>query len=354
VTRPESIGAFFVRARRREAFGRLARAASVGASSAAVVAAAIELDGGDALGAQALVAATACAVLGAWLAWSETGLDDAELARRLDRRLEQHGALSTALEVERSAPSVFSSLLAARAADALPHDALARATPKPSLAWLAAPLFALGLWLVVSQARAPRRLEVAELAARAEAALAGAGSSDAAAARATAQELERLARDARTGDETLQEHVQQLSEQLANVFADPTTPDALRWELAASRAELEGAAARLNAEQIADASKRGRSREGLSGAPKASTTLQIQADDRTMKGSTSDESRPNNLAGAPRANDPTSPGRSSASADASSAPGASAGATPEVGVAAGRWWPREYDDVVAAWRGRAR
>lgn len=34
----------------------------------------------------------------------------------------------------------------------------------------------------------------------------------------------------------------------------------------------------------------------------------------------------------------------------SSAPASDAPPAPEAGTAAGRWWPAEYDDVVAAWR----
>lgn len=313
-----------------------------------MVAAAVEFDGGDGLRLDALVVAGLCGVLGGLLEWRESGATDDELARDVDVRLEQRGALRTALEVERRADSPFAALLSIRASRSLPVDALSRAAPWPSLAWLAAPLFALGVWLLAAQASAPRHPELVALAARAQSALsAGAAAPDALEA---AAHVEQLAGDARVTDEALREPVRRLAEELERTLAAPSLAARNRIELAATRAELERAAARLEiGKELLDSSP-GRSREGPGETAIAQRTLQNQAGDRTMTGSPSDAPPSNSSSEVRRPVDSNTP-------VAPEIGGGGLASTPfaprdEAGVSTGRWWPHEHDAVVSAWRGR--
>ena len=349
MSRSDPIAEFVTRAARRAGWILAAQSLAVALSATAIVVAAAELDGADALRADVLAVAALCGALAGSMWWGEQHASRREVARRADERLAQSGALLTAFEAARTPSAPFAALLSRRAAGALPSDALARAEPPPSLAWLAAPLFAAGLWLLASQATPPSHLGLVELATRVEGALDGAAGVGVQSARDAARELRDRAGDARTPDAELASAAARLDRELARLLG-PGVLDPGR------RLQLDGERARLRSEEksLRTASAPAGAGAGDRGGPNARSaavpTLQNAVGESTMQGWASDGTDLDHAAGAPPRGDSTA-------SDAQTRPDQPAVAEhglAEPGVVAGRWWSAEQDAVVAAWRRRAR
>ena len=298
----------------------LALAAGLGAASAA------ELSGASAGTLPVLAVATLCAAACGATWWREHRGSAAEVARAADRRLAQDGALVTAFESELRGG--LAALLAARTLGALPDGSLARAAPGPALAFLAAPLAAAALLSAVAQRVQGPGPGAFELAGRASAASARAAGSS---GDPRAAELARLAAGAveaaETGAGSPAEAAQALLEvqaRLEELVAERSARGEFDPELWAARDLVQDAARGLSQGAPGGAPGAGGAEPA---ATKPSAALKKAPSGRTMSGSQSEGRSPPTPSDAPTG----------------------AAAEAEVGTVAGRWWPRQYDDLVARW-----
>lgn len=339
----QTLAGFVRRAQRRASFASSLRALAVASLAAAVTAAAIEFDGGDALQARAVVAlllSASCAAA-SWLREQRTG--EHEFTRELDRRLELDGALATGHQTRGA--SGLAALLAQRTLSRLGPDALRRAAPAPNLGWLAAPLAGLALWLAAERASAPRAPELAQLASAVAATLSAGGELDPARASsvraAAAQLAERAARaDADTAE--LVREARALAAQV-NELAHGLPADSERaLELLASAQRLEALVPRGPGPGPGSDARSRAAAQGGDGAGGRSPALQSEPGERTMKGSTAQGAGPSTPL------DERSLLRPSAGAP--SGDSFRSQSVREAPLLAGRWWSEDYDAVVAAWR----
>ncbi|MCY3000422.1 MAG: hypothetical protein NTV21_01240 [Planctomycetota bacterium] len=272
------------------------------------------------------VSALACA--GAW--WAEHWPTRAEVAGRADRRLGLDGALLAAWERERDGGGL-GGLLAARVLARLPADALARAAKKPALALAAGPLAALALFLALPRPAPALPVGVPELAGKVAVALGRAQGTDGAPAELVElrTRLEAAAQGA-LGAEEAGEALEQAALVLEGASAQAGGADPV---LLAGSDLARAALARLADTRKAPAgpSTGGKNPSESDGSGSATGFgMQNEPAARTMVGS-------------PR-------GALDRATPPSSGPAPAVPPASEAGTAAGRWWPAEYDDVVAAWR----
>lgn len=331
MTAPATLPEFVERALVRTKLAALVEGVLLGATAGLGTAAALVLSKSEPWSAAGWVvqgvSALACA--GTW--WAEHWPTRAEVAARADRRLGFDGALVAAWEREREGGGL-GALLAARVVERLPADALARAAKRPALALAAGPLAALALFLALPKPVPALPEGVAELAGKVSVALGRAQGAD---GEASAELVELRGR--------LEAAAQGAAE--AGQAADALERAAQVLENASLRAEgadpvlLAGAdLAKAALARLADAGR----------APTGAKAGGLAPSESGGSGSASgfgmqNEPAARTMVGSPRgASDratPPSPGPVPAVPPAS-----------EVGTTAGRWWPAEYDDVVAAWR----
>lgn len=301
----------------------------LGTSAALTTAMACELSQADALRADALavqaLAALACGA--SW--WVEHAPDAASVARHADRELGCEGALLTAWE-RGSSSGPLGALLAERVRGRLPTDAVGRATRKPLLALLSAPLGLAALWLALPPTPAAMPSSTLELVARTRASLQRAapsapeGSTLRAELEQAALELAAPIPAPQQAAAALERAVQALEQGLAGKASSAEPSQLAALDLArASLGELGGPA---GSSQVPG---------GAFGGSSAAEGMQNEPPLRTMTGSPQ---------GSTAGGTPTSPVPS---------PVAPAERAPERGTTAGRWWAPEDDAVVSAWRARA-
>lgn len=323
-----SVGAIVGAAARRLAWTRAAQSLSLAVCAAFVVAAAVELDGGDFAGAAAFGVAASCGVLVAAVWWREQSLAPHEVARLVDRRLELRGAFATAHEAEQRASSSLARALAARAARSLGVRELRRALPPPAFAWLAAPVVAASVWLAADVVRPAAAPELAALAERLRESVAGVPGAQGELVRESAEQLARAAGAAAADPAPLVRALERAVEALRALDADAAASAGLELELQALDQRLAAAARRL--------------REGANGPGNGggnASALQSGAQQRTMAGSTDDGHTRRHPALERATPGELSPQPLVPSVDA-----------PESAVLAGPWWPAHHDAVVDAWR----
>lgn len=296
----------------------------------------------EAAWAVALLCGALCAA--AW--WLEHPQGARATARALDQRLRHHGALVTAFELEtRAARSPMEALVSARVLTRLrTGEALRALVPSLFLPVAAPTLAALALVLAVDARRAPppRELDFLALAEGLEQALAM-GSLD----------------EARTGlagedpeGGLSRRQVQALGEVLHGRGALPWSAEGWREDPAAARATVEALDRR-----VAELAR------GLEPGSELAGRLEearVWLDALRMGLAATPEG-----AGGPRAGEGETPGAADGTISGSSAPAevapsspdamppspapGEASPTPALGRQAGRWWPAEYDAVVARW-----
>lgn len=317
---------------------RALEAGVLGATAALFVACAIEASAADAGAASALFLELLVGALCAATWWFDHRRSLAQAAQRADERLGQAGALWTAFDAaEREHP--LRALLAARVLARLPADAVARAAHRAQLALLAAPLAALAGLLVVREHSTALPAASQALVARAALSVARAARA-AGAAEETARELEVAAGSLTTEGarsprpEELRGALERADALLADELAKRVEPESAtadeldrRALLEAARDSVEAALAGLGASKAA----RPRPAQGNGSQAKAGDSgLKSGVETSTMEGSAREPATPATTVDAP----PTHPG---------------AELRREAGTTAGRWWPREYDDVVSGW-----
>jgi hypothetical protein len=278
--------------------------------------------------------------------WLERSRDRSEIARRVDRHLAQNGALATAFELDTrettfvpdAAAATFARLLASRALAALPERAVTRGVPAPSPAFLAAPMIAAAV-LAFALERDPRLpRDLAELAGKISVQLSSASGStpdDALAVErlhATAAQLENVAAQRRADPAELAAGLSQAERDLATLLAHAPPDAAARPELQAARDATSALLARL-----AETSARGSGSVG-----NAAETTGFGADGASKL---ANDAAPRTMSGPPRPAEPLG------SPDVTAAPPTDIdqSPSPEPGTVAGRWWPTQYDQVVASW-----
>jgi hypothetical protein len=307
----------------------LALAAAVVVIVAAVVSGAGALE--PATFGAAAIGAVACATT-----WAvERSRERIEIARRVDRKLDQRGALVTAFEGERGgASNPFVRSLAQRVAAALSPKALERAIPWPSPAFAAAPLIAVAV-LAFAIDRGPLlSSSEAELVGRVAGALSSAAQSPAI-ANANSPEVQRvlassqtLAQAARTRRADRGELARELSAAEASLSELAKKVPPTDVDLRAARDLTSGALAQLG-QALAD--------RGASGAVATSASNPSEMPASAFANGS-----------APRTmSDPAAPAQPPMSVSQPVAPNPTTPAN-EVGTTAGRWWPARYDAVVAA------
>lgn len=324
-----SVGAIVGAAARRLAWTRAAQSLSLALCASFVVAASIELDGGEFAGAAAFGVALLCGVLVAALWWREQSLAPHEVARLVDRRLELRGAFATAHEAEQRASSSLARALAARAARSLGVRELRRALPPPAFVWLAAPVVAASVWLAADVVRPAAAPELAALAEQLRESVAGVPGVEGEQLRERADQLARAAGAAASADSApLVRALERAVEALRALEADGSASSGLELELQALDQRLAAAARRL---------REGADAPGNGGGN--ASALQSGAQQRTMAGSTDDGHNRRHPALERAAPGELSPQPLVPTVDA-----------PESAVLAGPWWPAHHDAVVDAWR----
>ena len=272
------------------------------------------------------VSAFACA--GAW--WAEHWPVRPEVAGRADRKLGFDGALLAAWEREREGGGL-GSLLAARVVARLPADALARGVKRPALALAAGPLAALALFLALPRPAPALPAGVPELAGRVAVALGRASGEESAPAELVElrSRLEATAVGA-TGAEEAAEALERAAGVLEGASAAVGGADPV---LLAGSDLARAALARLaEARKTPSGSSKGGPATAESGGSSSAAGFGMQ-----------NEPAARTMVGSPR-------GASDRATPPSSGPAPAVPPALEAGTAAGRWWPAEYDDVVAAWR----
>lgn len=293
--------------------------------------------------AAAAIGGVACGA--AW--WVERCRDRIEIARRVDRHLAQNGALATAYELEtrhvgfapHAAAATFARLITERALAALPERAVARGIPAPSPAFLAAPLIAAAVLAFALERDSRLPSDLAELAGRVSMQLSSTSSSsadDAAAVErlhATAAQLANVAAQRRAEPAEISAQLSQAERDLATLLADAPATAAARPELQAARDATSALLARL--------AERSGSGPGNAGNPAADSGF-----DAGGASTLANDAAPRTMSGPPR------PADTVGSRDVTAAPQTNANdqsPRTEPGTIAGRWWPAQYDQVVASW-----
>jgi len=323
-----SVGDLVGAAARRLAWTRAAQSFSLAVCAVFVVAAALELDGGEFAGASAVGVAAMCGALVAALWWREQSLAPHQVARLVDRRLELRGAFATAHEAEQRASSSLARALAARAARSLGVRELRRALPPPAFAWLAAPVVAASVWLAADAVRPAAAPELAALAEQLRERVAGVPGAEGEQLRERAEQLARAAGAASSDPAPLVQALERTVEALRALEADAAAVAGLELELQALDQRLAAAARRL---------RDGANAPGNGGGN--ASALQSGAQQRTMAGSTDDGHNRRHPALERAAPGELSPQPLVPTVDA-----------PESAVLAGPWWPPHHDAVVEAWR----
>lgn len=330
---PRSIAEFVDVAVRRARAGWIGESLALGLAAAIAVDVAALASGAPWSDPASLAASALGGVACAATWWVERRRDRLEVARSLDRRLAQDGALTTALELgEREGSDSFARVLAQRALAMLPARAVARAVPSPSPAFVAAPLIAAAV-LAFALERAPSTSsEVRRLAGRAADSLSAAAEAnrdDSALAedlRDVAAQLRKVAERGQAVSPELERRARELDHALADRLQSDPPAGAAREQLATARdatsALLAQAAGAGGVEGIA-----GITAENGSSQSPDSSALARDAAARTMSGP---------------------PQRTESSRDviATTEPSSSAPHA-EPGTTAGRWWPPQYDAIVA-------
>ena len=281
--------------------------------------------------AAAAIAAAACAAT--WM--FERRQDPGQIAARLDRRLEQDGALLTAFECERAGSGAeVQRALVERVSRQLRPDAARASVPAPSPAFAALPALAAALLAWALEARVPRDASsnLAALSRAVAASLAVAAGPSEAEPEASARLVE-LARRLQAASEPGGEpppagELEAIEAELARLAESSAAGPELRARLEAARELARAAAA---GPETRDASPAGRE----SGAGAGSGLANGYAG-RTMAGSPTRGTLPR-AAAEPFPADESAP---------APAPGEQ---PPEVGTLAGRWWPERYDALVSSW-----
>ncbi len=327
MTRPSSITELISAALLRTRLSRGAEGLLLGSAAGILTACGVALSSAPTTSTGALIASAVSASACAATWWLEHRRGLLDVARVADRRLEQNGALVTSFERERQGG--LAALLAAQTFERLPQAAVARAAPGPALAFIAAPLIAAALFASLAQRSPKLPAEVAEFAQRSAAQLAQSSSAgtDAraaelahAAAAAASAAADGSITPAQAG-EALRRAEARLSE-LVSEREQRKEFDPALW----SARDLARAALReLSTGSVADSSG---ATAVSPGAAEVTAPLKNSGARSTMAGS-STESQPVQRSSP----DPAGPAPLAA----------------EVGTVAGRWWPTQYDDVVARW-----
>jgi len=281
--------------------------------------------------AAAAICAAACAAT--WM--FERKHDSSQIAARLDRRLEQDGALLTAFECEqRGAGAAVQRVLVERVARQLPLDAVRAGVPAPSLAFAALPALAAALLAWTLEAGAPRDR----------------GSDLAALSRAVAASLAVAAGQSEPADGASAKLVE-LAQRLQAVGAPGAKP--------APAAELEAIEAELGRlAELSTATPELRARLEVARKLARAAAAGPVSGDSPPTGRESGHGRGSGLAngsaGRTMAGSPTRgtiPGtlEEPSQTDGSAQALASEERLPELGILAGRWWPERYDALVSSW-----
>ncbi len=311
-------------ARRLWATARLAEAVLLGLAAGGGTLAAAVLSGASVTSLGAGLAGAVSALLCAltWLA--EGRRTPGEMARRIDRRLERGGAFLTAFECEQREAGPLAAALVERVGADVGRRDVRRAVSPPSIAFLAAPLFAAALVLFAVE-HGPG------------AAPAGARP----ALRALATELGTLAAGAES------EPLTELAAEASELAGGELAPERLASRLRRLRGDLgrvrDTAGAQLErADELAESAL-----AALTGAP-------IEPDAAPPHGAARGGMGASDLVrGAPGSTMGGSPSRNEdapevAPADRPDSAGPVASER-EAGVLAGRWWDERYDAIVLAW-----
>jgi hypothetical protein len=277
------------------------------------------------------IAAAACAAT--WM--FERQRSAGQIAARMDRRLDQNGALLTAFECEESGagPAVQRALVA-RVARQLRPEGVRACVPAPSLAFAALPALATALLAWTLEAGAPRD-RGSDLAAlsRAVAASLAVATGPSEAADGTSARLAELAQRLRAASEPGRKpapagELEEIEAELARLAENSAAKPELRARLEAAR-ELARAAA------AGPETRDGRPARRESDPGRGSGLANGSAGS-TMAGSPTRGTLPR-AAAEPFPADESAP---------APAPGEQ---PPEVGTLAGRWWPERYDALVSDW-----
>jgi hypothetical protein len=299
-------------------------AAAGGATTAAAVFSGASLGSLD-TATLALVTAALCAAT--WL--YERRRSRSELVRGIDGRLASAGAFATAVECEeRGAGPLDAALVARVAARVGPREVRGTISP-PSIAFVAAPVFAAALVLMALEHAPDRSRFAAQPALRALAAELGAqaeGASSTDPVLELAAEAQRLASEAAAPGE-VPERLRRLHEEVEALAGESPGLD--------------------RAEELADAAL-----EALTGDPRPDRSpLPERA---SAAGSARSDGASAHLAqSAAGSTMGGSPSRTQGAGDGSLSsvgPADTTGSVErEAGVIAGRWWDERYDEIVTAW-----
>lgn len=331
MSRAGSIAALVSAVLWRTRVSRAAESALLATAAGLATACALELSGAPAFTPAGLAAQSISALCCGWTWWGEHRQCAVDAALSADRELAQRGALLTAFEHE-ARGAKLGPLLAERVLERLPPDSAARAAHRPTLAFVAAPLAALAMYFALPERSTalpegvPGMLErVAATLIRA-AARPGRSEEQSAELVELAAALRAASADPVQADEApalLAECAPQLSAALSQVPAGMgEEPNA---ELNAALDLAQAALARLGGGPGVPG--------GASASPGSAATAQSGLQNAPVRST---------MAGSARDEQPLATPPSAIPAPAT-IPG------PEAGTAAGRWWPPEYDDVVAAW-----
>ena len=348
---PASVVAFVAgaRGRRNMLSGLESLALGIAAACMALAACRFGPDAALAPGTSALAACgTLCglAMAGTW--WVERAKKtDLELARQIDARLQQGGALATAYEVSlHGEVNALADLLEKRVVAGLGRTSLRRALPALGFIWFAPPAIGAALLALAFELPAPR-------SAQSQAAESGTAASAAADPRALARARSALDRarqmsfSARNDPRLRAQLIGELAAAARGLDAAGLAPSApgiaanaspsLLEELAAESAALasDGSVASSDP-STRPAGAHGESQDPAapggpgSGAEGGKSLLTAGPPERTRSGSNRPTAAPN---GARPANQVPE-----------------AGAPGEQGTLAGRWWDERSDPVVQGWR----
>jgi hypothetical protein len=300
--------------------------------------------------------AASCGVLCAASWWLEHRQGTIALARALDERLRHHGALLTAFELEQRAartPRAMEELVSRRVLERLRRGEALRALVPPFLAPVAAPTLA-GLALVCAHdARGPRVHEELDFLALAQ------GFERALSRPVSVDEPTGLAGEDPGGGLSRAER-QELLELLAARAALPFSAPGWREDPAGLGAELLELDRRLVAlreaaepgSELAESLEEARVwldalQRGVAGG------TEPPASAGTEPGGLTGAREEGTISGSPpalqTARSPADPMAARAPMPAEAAQAGGVPAPAPLGLQAGRWWPAEYDSVVARW-----
>jgi hypothetical protein len=309
---------------------RALEATLLGVSAALATAGAAQLSGveplrGDVLAVSGLAA---CACAATW--WVEHAPQRSAIALRIDAALGMRGAFTTAWEHE-ARGGALAALLVERTQRALPPDVLARASRGPALALAALPLACAAVLLALPAARPATSVALRDLLPRVAAALVRASQSSTTSPD-SARQLAASAEELLESSSNVAQLERELGMALRALESARAGADATSEPVQVVATDLVRAAlAELGSGDGAGASVA--SRGGFSQA-QAASGMQNGPAVPTMSGS-------------------PEPARTSGTPASPVPPAAPLSPAPEAGTSAGRWWRREDDGVVSAWRARA-